>query len=145
MNLFTPAGYCIYGLSTAGAFLSGALPFAVLAGAAAFGAPSVLWLVSFYSIAVLWTLCYLVPLLFVASRAKLPLLMAFIGASVAVLYNAYAIYVTRANQNPVTIGHWAAPFWVWLCLPLTFNIFQVAMTAVRYRQLRYFEVTTWPQ
>ena len=138
MNFFSRAGYLAYGLSIAAAFVSGCLPFVILAAAAVFGAPSNLWLFTYYLSLVAWTLCYAIPLLFLSSRAALVGGLAIFGSSAAVLYCAYAIFaVLRSDEkNPLFIGHFAAPLWLWLCLPLSFNIIQVSMSVFRFRQLR---------
>ena len=147
MDFFSFEGYFAYTLSTIMSFVTGCIPFLILAGAAAFGAPSTLWIVTYSSIAIAWMLCYLIPLLFIASRVKFAPWVSILGSFTVACYCGYAIIVVLriGNQSPLSISQHAAPMWFWFALPLAFNVLQLNLSVLRLQQIRNSEVTPWPQ
>ena len=143
MDLFDPLGYAIYLVSTLAAFITGCIPVLFLVGAAAFGAPSKLWIGTFSSVVIIWSLCYLVPLLMIASRRRFVPIIAVLGSCGAVLYCVAGIYAVLQSDDkaPLSIGGLAAPVWVWLTIPILFNLGQFGLSISRLQQLRIPEVT----
>jgi hypothetical protein len=138
MNLFSGRGFIVYAASSISAFMSGLLPFLILLSAAAFAGASDEWAHLFELALGIWGLCFLLPLVLVASRLKFAPWFAIVGSSVMVLYCAYAllIVIRQGHSNPLTVGRVAIPIWLWVAVPIPFNLVQAAVSFRRFQELR---------
>jgi hypothetical protein len=138
MQFFTKPGYIVYGLSTLLAFVTGCMPFLLLLIAAAFVGASDKWNRLFLVALGAWVLCFLIPLIFLASRTKVPAWLAIIGSFAIVVYCAYALVTIRpGNANPVLVAGLSIPISLWLAIPFLFNAFHIVISLFRYQQIRH--------
>jgi hypothetical protein len=137
MKLFSGEGYFVYGVSSITAFVSGLMPFLILLSAAAFAGASDNWTHLFELALGIWALCFVVPLVLIASRFRFAPWFAVVGSSLMVLYCAYWLLVVakHGQSNPLIVGKVAIPIWLWVATPIPFNAIQAAVSFMRFREL----------
>ena len=148
MKFFNTKGYVIYAVVLVTAFVSGLMPFLALLSAAAFVGASDLWTHLFELSLGIWTLCFLVPLVLISSRLKLPPWFAILGSSTMLLYCGYCVLLMAKQDqtNPLLVGKVSIPVWLWFAIPIPFNAVQATLSFRRFRELSLpIEATPWAQ